>query len=291
MDKVRHILKSLRPHHWLKSGFCLAALFFTANVFNGSTWLAVLPLVVVFSLMASAGYVFNDIWNREEDRVHPRKRQRPIASGAISLRQAYALLIVCYFTGAVLLVGFYQFGPATLSVGVYVLINTLYTRWLRKIPILDILTISFGFVLRVAAGAYAIGVAPSEWLLILTYLLALLLGLGKRSGEVRRLEDEEIEIGMTRSSLNWYSKRAVNMIIWGLIAVTLVAYLIYCYKVRAHTGFYYTALPVAVALSAYGREVNTSVSVEAPEVMILRQPILTGSLFVWGVMVIWFLKG
>lgn len=287
MDTARHMFKSLRPNHWVKSGFCLAALFFAGKVFEAGAWIAVLPLVIVFSLVASGGYVFNDIRNREEDLLHPRKKSRPIASGLITPRQAYGLLSFCYLSAAILLLSVYGTGMTTWSVLGYVFINTLYTVWLRKIPVLDITTISLGFVLRVVAGAYALEVEPSEWLMLLTYLLALLLGLGKRRGEVVRLTQKEVALGLTRKALSWYSEKG-RMAVWVLIAITFLAYVVYCYKVRAFTGFWATSIPVALALSSYGREVNHSAEAETPEKMLLRRPLIWGSLLVWGVMVILF---
>ena len=286
MFSLKDSFKALRPSHWVKSAFCTAALFFTGLAFDGGAWLAVLPLVAAFSLVASGGYIVNDLWNLAEDKQHPRKSQRPIASGRVSVKVALALGGLCYFFAGLIIAVFYGLGPVSACVGGYVLINTLYTIYLRKVPVLDIVTISFGFVLRVVSGAFAIGVAPSEWLMLLTYLLALVLGLGKRCGEVQYLGDEKIEVGRTRKALRWYSLKSITLAIRLLLAATFVVYLIYCYKVRYNTGFWLTAIPVGIALYTYAREAERSSSVEAPEILILRNSVFLATIGIWGAMVI-----
>ncbi len=288
---MKYHIKALRPEQWLKSGFCLAALFFSGQAFEVEKWLQVLPVLITFSLIASAGYVFNDLWNRDEDRQHPRKRNRAIASGKVSGKAALALCLSCIVSSLLITSIAYGFGKTSLCLIGYILINSLYTVSLRKIPILDIASISFGFVLRVAAGAFALTLYPSEWLMLITYLLALLLALGKRAGELKKLGQEEVPIGATRNSLNWYARIDASKAIWVVSILISGCYLLYCYKARAHSnGFWLTAIPVLIALVAYSLEANRSADVERPEKLVLKKPIIALCMAVWMVMVIVFVR-
>jgi len=279
----------LRPKHWMKSGFCLAALFFSFNASNFDAWLLVGPLLVVFSLIASAGYVLNDLTNLKEDRAHPRKRHRAIASGVLPVWEAIVWLFLVFSLAFSTCYLSYGYGAVFWCCIAYVTINTAYTLLLRRIPLLDLSTISLGFVLRVVAGAYAIGVQPSEWLMLLTYLLALLLGLGKRQGEVQYLEQTATTLGKTRSSLRWYVK-AVNANSLRVVAFVLwLFYVAYCIVVQKGYPFILTAIPVGGALYFYAAVAATSSDVEAPETMLLRRwPILL-SFLVWLMMVVYLM--
>lgn len=158
-----------------------------------TTALHALLAVVAFSLASSACYVINDIADRGADRLHPRKRTRPIASGAVSVRQAWAFA-ACLFAGSALAtlglpMGVWAWFFATL--GVYAANVALYSARLKHVVIVDVMSLSLGFVLRVIAGCVAVGVAPSVWLLNVTLFLAMFLSFGKRLGERRTLSDDE----------------------------------------------------------------------------------------------------
>ena len=282
-------IKSLRPQHWIKSGFCLAALFVSREMVSAESWGNAIPLLVIFSLISSAGYVVNDIVNREEDRFHPRKSKRPIASGALSMQRAILLAALLYvgsgITGGVL----YGFNSVMGCLFGYVGLNLCYTFVLRKIVFVDIIAISFGFVLRVMAGAYVIDIPPSEWLMGLTYFLALLLGLGKRRGELQVVENGEISLGQTRTVLKWYEGDLSSFAIVLVGISIIVAYCLYCVVVQGGFPFVFSAVPVGVAVFSYIREAGRSESVETPENMVLKQSVLVMSFITWVVLVSYFI--
>ena len=172
------ILVLLRPHQWIKNLFVAAPLFFTPAALSPGAAGRVILGIACFSALASAMYVLNDWCDREADRCHPRKRLRPLAAGTVSTGKALLLalgLALAGFALATLLL------PATFGqvLAGYVLLNLAYSFWLKRIAILDVLVIAIGFVLRIYAGGFLIGVTPTVWIVACTLLLALFLALAK----------------------------------------------------------------------------------------------------------------
>lgn len=186
-------IKLARPHQWAKGAFVLAGPFYGGVLLEASAIQGAIAALVAFSLASSAVYVVNDIIDREADRHHPRKRTRPIAAGRIGVSPAriYAL---CLAAGAMAAVVAVPDGAARARLGIitlaYVVNVLLYSALLKRKVMLDAVSISLGFVLRVLAGCAATGVTPSSWLLNSTLFLAIFLGLGKRLGERRTLRED-----------------------------------------------------------------------------------------------------
>ena len=175
----------MRPRHWVKSGFCFSAVFFSGHALDAEAWLRVLPLGVAFSLLASAGYLFNDVINRKEDRFHPRKKRRPVAAGRLKPASVLAVAGILLLSGLGLVIGAFGAGAVLVATACYVGVTIGYSLWIRNVCVVDVLVLGWGFVLRVQAGAFALGtlyaeVRPTLWLVFCTYALALLLGFGKR---------------------------------------------------------------------------------------------------------------
>ena len=282
-------LKAMRPKHWVKSSFCLVALFFSGRACSLEAWIQVLPLVLIFSLVSSSGYLLNDIWNKSEDQQHPRKKFRPIASGEVSVKLGLLVALALYFVSAGIGYLWYGFSSTTFCVGAYVVVSLLYTFLLREVVILDVLTISLGFVLRVCGGAYAIEVVPSVWLIGLTYLLSALLALGKRTGELQFVADTQIDMGATRPVLNRYRKDQNYMFLVAIAALLLVLYVAYCVVVQPNFRFLFTVIPVAIALFSYVRTARRSDAVETPVNMLLNGSVISACVLAWGAMVVGFL--
>jgi len=279
-------IEALRVTHWIKSGFCLAALFFHGDALHVEKWLQLLPVVVSFSLAASAGYLLNDLLNAEEDARHPRKRKRPVTSGRIS-RGAAARVMVLLAVAAVLLVaGYYGWGPVLWVLVGYLLVTGLYSLVFREVPFVDVVVLGLGFVARVAGGAFALALVPTVWLLACTYTLSLLLGFGKRKGEWRCLETHHQKVGETRKALRGYPRGMLDGAI-GLSAVLAGgAYLMYCLQRPDRMPFLLTAVPVVMGLMSYLRFAWRSEQVETPERLFLHSPVLLVSVAVWGGMVV-----
>lgn len=220
---VAAILKSSRPHQWVKNVFFVGApLVFARRIDEVRPVLHTAVVVAGFCLISSAVYLFNDLVDVEKDRLHPLKRFRPIASGALSVRAARVAsllfaavgLLACLSRGSV---------PAGIAAA-YLIQNLAYSFRLKHVPFIDVASIAAGFLLRVLAGAEAIPVPPSFWLLTCTLLLAALLGFGKRAHELRISGNKS---GGQRKVLDRYNPAVLRALIYSLAGLTVAAYLGY----------------------------------------------------------------
>ena len=215
-------LRLLRPHHWVKNGFVLAPLIFADLLLDIPSLIQELSAFAVFCLVTSAVYAFNDIFDREQDRKHPTKKNRPVASGVVSVPAAAALGTVLMTAG---IFGSFTIGRTFLVwVVFYILLQFGYNIALKNIVILDILTIAMGFVIRAVAGSIAIDVEISPWLILCTLLIALFLGFAKRRQEIVLMGTGAQE---HRSILGEYSVPLLDQLIGIVTAATIVCYAIY----------------------------------------------------------------
>ena len=216
------LLRSLRPEQWLKNGFVLAPLVFSGSLTDQDAVIRSLLAVAAFCAVASATYLVNDVLDREADRGHPVKRNRPIASGAVGVWLALgtAFLLVIVGAGTALFLG--GWFPAVL--GAYLVITLLYSTLLKQLVFVDVLVVALGFVLRVVGGAVAIEVPVSRWILLCAYLLALYLALGKRRSELVLLGEEA---GSHRVVLGHYTLPMVDQAISVVLGATVLAYTLY----------------------------------------------------------------
>jgi 4-hydroxybenzoate polyprenyltransferase len=213
---------SLRPHQWTKNLILFAALGMSKHLFEREPFLRAALAFVLFCGVSGTVYLLNDLADVERDRLHPRKRLRPLASGQITPR--FAALAGLLIGGSCLLVGFllgWEFGACLV---VYLAMNLTYSLYLKEVVILDVLTISLGFVVRAMAGALVIRVAISEWLLVCTILLALFLALSKRRHELVSLSDTARS---HRAILGEYSPYLLDQMIAVVTASCLMAYSFY----------------------------------------------------------------
>ena len=215
------IFRALRPKQWVKNSFCLAPLIFARRADDSDAVLEAAVVVVAFSLLASAVYLTNDVIDRHRDRAHPVKKNRPIASGVVGVPLA---LVVSVFLGAgALLLAARQSMTVLAVLGGYLVLNVAYTFWLKHLVIVDLFAIAIGFVLRVIAGAEAIEVSTSQWILTCTLFVSLLLAASKRRSEVE-LQGSE---GGTRQVLSRYSVRYLDLIITVVTAGAILSYALY----------------------------------------------------------------
>jgi len=240
-------LRLLRPRHWVKNGFVLAPLLFSGRAADSVILLDALLAFAAFCLAASAVYAFNDVVDRAEDRVHPVKRFRPVAAGRIGPGTAYAAAAVL----AVLALGVASLaGPlSALCIAAYLALNGAYSVWLKHLVLLDVFAIATFFLLRLLAGAAAVQVRPSVWLLLCGGLLALYLGFAKRRHELLVLGDESSD---HRSVLAQYSPPFLDQISSVLLAVTLVSYLMYSLTSETAAKVGSDALSYGVPFVLYG---------------------------------------
>jgi 4-hydroxybenzoate polyprenyltransferase len=237
---------SLRPRQWSKNLFVFAGLIFSQSLFTPLVWPA-LGAFLIFCALSGAIYVFNDLADVEKDRLHPMKRNRPIASGALTAPTAAVL-------GVVLLVGslvaaFRLSVPFGLVAAAYAILLVAYSLWLKHLVILDVLTVAAGFVLRAVAGAAAIAVEISGWLVICTILVALFLALGKRRHEYRTLRGDA---AAHRPILAEYSESFLDQMVAVVTASTVTAYALYTMSPDTVAKFHTRLLPVTLPFVLYG---------------------------------------
>jgi 4-hydroxybenzoate polyprenyltransferase len=217
-----HLVTELRPREWIKNIMVLAPLFFSQNILSLTATQRSLAALVMFCIVSSSVYLLNDIKDREQDRLHPVKRLRPIAAGKLSVPAAGAAVVTLLLIG--LVGGGMLSGAFGLILLAYWLINVLYSGGLKNQIILDVFAIAAGFVLRVAGGAIVIDVEMSHWLVLCTTLLALFLGLSKRRHELVLLGEDA---GTHRRVLKEYSAHFLDMMIGIVTACTVMSYALY----------------------------------------------------------------
>lgn len=235
MSSALALLKTLRPHQWVKNLFVAAALVFSRHLTDVEYVLRTGVAVLAFCLLSGAVYAFNDVRDAEADRAHPAKRNRPIASGALSERAALtaSIALAVVALGGCLVLSWKLAAIAAL----YLAQNVAYSVKLKQIAFIDVGVIASGFIMRVLAGAAAIDVPASGWLLICTALLATFLGLGKRAHELAWAERTG-QAHETRASLAGYRIPVVRAAMFALGIVTCVAYL--AYTVDPHTVAFFS---------------------------------------------------
>lgn len=218
---LRDLLTVARIHQWVKNLFIFLPAFF-GQALDGVSIFYLLLAFVSFSLSASAVYIFNDIIDASSDRLHKSKKKRPIASGAINYRLGFTLS----FGFIILSLGMaYYIHPLFLGAcWVYLFQNILYSLWLKKLALVDVTIISFGFLIRLFAGGVVADIPVSNWMYIMTFLLAMLLALGKRRDDLLILKQEGQQV---RQAIQGYSIEFINMVSVMLGGVIVVSYIMY----------------------------------------------------------------
>ena len=221
-------VEALRPHQWVKNLLVVAPLLFTPRglVYQGEAWLQVALAFASFCCAASSIYLLNDIVDREEDARHPKKRHRPIASGRLPVGVARVLLLgtLAGAFGFGLLVPPAAGAPFVVWPAAYLLLNLAYSFWLKRLVVIDCMCIALGFQLRVQAGAAAIAVTASHWLLLCTFFFSLFLAFCKRYEELSRQAEAT---GQTRATMKDYTPAFLNMMIGPLAALSILSYALY----------------------------------------------------------------
>ncbi|MCB9186288.1 MAG: UbiA prenyltransferase family protein [Flavobacteriales bacterium] len=244
------IIKLCRVHQWVKNGFIFLPAFF-AQALNTDNAITLFFGFLCFSFLASSVYIFNDIIDAPDDRLHNEKKDRPIAAGKVSVTTAYGISALLLATS---LAGAFMIGKLFLiACVIYLIQNLLYSTWLKKFALIDITIISLGFLIRLFAGGVIADVPISNWMYIMAFLLAMLLALGKRRDDLLILKNEGTEV---RKAVRGYSLEFVNIISVMLSAITVVAYIMYTLspEVIARVGnshVYVTSLFVFLGVLRY----------------------------------------
>lgn len=276
-EVITGMVREIRPWQWYKQSMILLGIIFSRNLLSFDAWMNTVLAIFAFSAVASSIYVYNDISDIEEDRKHPVKQNRPIASGQVGVQFAATF-------GALLFVGGLGLGYLLgtwflLILVVYIIQNILYSLYLKHVVIADVLVIAVGFVLRAVAGVVAIGVSLSPWLVVCSFLAALLLAIGKRRHEMTVTENPVD----TRSTLAEYEPETLDQLLVVTISTLLISYSLYTFF--GTTNQMMITLPFAFfATFRYQHLVHTSnVSGDPSQLMTDRPFILNLSL--WGIAV------
>jgi 4-hydroxybenzoate polyprenyltransferase len=244
---VAAFVREMRPRQWLKNGIIFAGVIFAQQVGDLQSDLTAVWAFVLFCLLSSAVYLVNDLADLERDRLHPTKRHRPLASGALPQSAGVAAAVIFGVGG---LVASFALNPLFgWLAAVYVALNLAYSFGLKHVVILDVFVVALGFVIRAAAGAAAIRVSISPWLLICTILLALFLALSKRRHELVLLE---ASAGDHRGSLAEYSPYLLDQMIAVVTASTVVSYSLYAMWPETVEKFHTDAMVFTVPFVIFG---------------------------------------
>jgi len=240
------LLASLRPRQWVKNLFVFAGVIFSQQLLTPQIWPA-LAAFAIFCGLSGAVYLFNDVADVDKDRLHPSKCLRPVASGALPLGAAvgFGVLLLAGCLAAAFRLS-PAFGLVALSYGALL---TAYSLWLKHLVILDVLTVATGFVLRAVAGAVAVDVEISGWLLICSILIALFLALGKRRHEYRSLTGDA---AAHRPILAEYSEGFLDQMISVVTASTVTTYALYTMSPETVAKFHTRLLPLTLPFVLYG---------------------------------------
>ena len=281
------VIKAMRPVQWVKNVFVLAPLVFAERLLEVDLLLRVGMAFMAFCFAASAIYLVNDLRDREDDRRHPLKKNRPIASGALSVKGAIIAATVLAISALALSVVLGWVFAALL--GTYLAINFAYSNGLKRVVILDVMAVSSGYVIRVMAGAAAISVDVSQWLLLCTTFLALFLIFSKRRHELILLADSAAG---HRSVLSHYSPAFLDQMINVVTASTVVSYSLYCVDASTVERFGSDRLIFTLPMVLYGIFRYLYLIYQQPEERNPTEALLSDWPFVvnvviWGLVVLW----
>jgi decaprenyl-phosphate phosphoribosyltransferase len=275
-------LKLLRPKDWAKNMFLFIPLFFGGEISDVGKLLRVFYGFIAFCCIASSIYIINDYRDREEDRKHPVKCKRPLASGEVTPASA---LVIC---GILLLAGFalawWVRDKFLFVLSIYFAINLAYSLGLKNISILDIMILAAGFVLRIKGGSVIAFVPLSEWIIIMVFLLAVFMAIGKRRDDVLLKLSSGTDM---RKSIKGYNLDLLNALLALVSAVIIVSYLMYTMSPEVQTRLgtyrlYYTCVFVMAGLMRYLQIIYVGADSGSPTKILYRDRFIQITLLLWG---------
>ncbi len=287
--KLPTIIKLMRPQQYIKNFFIFLPLFFALKITDMHLLLNATIAFIAFSLTASAIYILNDYFDIEDDRQHPKKKFRPLASGAISKQQALGIMAILFITGFALMASVSL--EATGILATYAIMNIAYSMHLKHIAILDVTIIAAGFVLRLFVGSAATGIPLSQWIVVMTFLLALFMALAKRRDDVLIY----LETGKKmRKVIDGYNLQFLDAAMAIMASVVIVAYTIYTTSPeiteKFHTHYLYlTALFVILGIMRYLQIAFVHLDSGSPTKIVLKDRFMQIVLLGWIITFTWIL--
>jgi len=285
---IKPMISLLRPQQWIKNCFVLLPLFFNGSILEGQLLLSALTMTIAFCFAASGIYCLNDICDAEADRLHPIKRLRPIACGAVNRRLAFALMTLCWMTAILLIYIFpWQVGVDISNllgvVLLYVLMNMAYCVRLKQIAIVDVFIIAAGYVFRIVVGGMATCVSLSHWMVLMTFLLALFLAFAKRRDDVVMYEETNVK---ARNNVDRYNLSFMNQVIGIIASITMVCYIMYTVSPEVINRFhnsllYVTSFFVLAGIIRYLQITIVDIKSGSPTKVLLEDKFIQTTIFGW----------
>jgi 4-hydroxybenzoate polyprenyltransferase len=272
----RALVAALRPRQWPKNLLIFAGILFAAEYDEPGKWAAAVAAFAAYCAASSAAYLFNDVLDAQEDRLHPLKRNRPVASGALSPERALAVAALLAVSAVTVMAAF---GWASIAyVTGFLALQAVYSYRLKHLVLIDVMTIAALFVIRAAAGAEAVDVRISPWLIVCTALLALFLALAKRRGELV----SRAGTGGGRAVLDGYSFPLVDQLVSIVAACTIVAYSLYTFEAREGSAMMATIPFVVFGLFRYLMLMHREDLGEEPESVLLSDVPILATIALWA---------
>ena len=248
---IRSLAALLRVQQWVKNGFVLAPLFFSSGMASTTAVETAASAFIVFCLVSSAVYIFNDWRDIEADQRHGKKSLRPLAAGRVPIAVALTLMVALLAAAVVMIYFTHLPRSFAITIAVYLAINGAYSLGIKHVSVIELFFVASGFLIRLIGGAYALQIELSPWIIIATGMLALLMSVGKRRGEIAQENDS----ARKRKSLDGYTLSFLDACLTALTGGTIVVYLLFCvsdYAIqRFGTGVLTTSVPVSVGLLRY----------------------------------------
>jgi decaprenyl-phosphate phosphoribosyltransferase len=274
-------LTLLRPKDWAKNLFLFIPLFFSGDFFHWDLYPKLILGFIAFSLVASSIYIINDYRDIEDDKKHPEKKSRPLASGKVSKPAALIICVLLLITGFA--IAFFIRDKFLFVLGIYFILNLAYSFGLKTIPILDIIIVAIGFVLRIKSGAVIAMIGLTEWLNIMVFLLALFMAIGKRRDDVLLKLSSGTDM---RKSIKGYNLEFLNVVLALVCAVIVVAYFMYTMSpdVIRRMGtyrLYYTCLFVLAGILRYLQIIFVHSAAGSPTRILYKDRFIQISILLW----------
>ena len=275
---MKTILKLMRVKHYIKNILIFLPIIFSYNFSNTTFLIKTIISFISFCLIASCVYIFNDIQDKDLDSKHPKKKNRPIASGKISIKFAYLILLIIFIVSHLLLFLISSSLYVYVLLDIYLVINILYSVKLKHIPILDVTILMLGFLIRVLFGALVINVLVSPWLYLTVISFSYYLGLGKRRNELDKNGKN------SRKVLEFYNKNFLDKMMYVFLSSTIVFYSLWCINVNIKLiNFYLASIPMIMFIIMQYSLIIESDSYGDPVDVLLENKTLLISSFIYVV--------
>lgn len=277
MESIKYKIALLRPKQWIKNLFVFGPIIFSNNLMNFQLLKNIILTFICFCCISSAVYVLNDIVDVERDRQHPKKCKRPIASGKISVQEALIMGIFLGIISLIIAIGLNMY--IVIIILLYLSNNITYSFKIKNIFLIDILSISLGFILRVLAGGISIHVELSKWIILCTLFLSLFLGFGKRRSEIMILGENA---SSHRQNLSQYTEKLLDQFINIALTCTIMSYSIYCILGSYNGNFIWTTIFTVFGVLRYYYLMYSKGEGGNPAEIVLKDKQLCSCVLLWG---------